>query len=388
MPSIFDQFPSQAPVDVAGTPFQDQPSAVSKLLFGKPEGPDVRDPQKMAPARYIVAGGKTHDPAQDAAWDDATASPNAKRVREIMGSEPMKRLMDLANFLGPGPKMPVRAMAPEGPKGIRAYHGSPHDFDRFDLSRIGSGEGAQAYGHGLYFAEGENVAKYYRDALSKKPAVDGKPLLDQNYNVTTSTGHPYLDKTLREAFGDIDLARDTLMANIKSEPWTGGTGDFWKKASDRRVAESKTALDALDEMQKSGRLGHVSSGRMYEVNIKADPDQFLDYDGPLDPKVQEILNPITGKLAAHEGVGRALEYAKKYMRMAGDDRIPEQLLREAGIPGIKYKDQGSRGAEGGTSNYVVFDDQLIDIIKKYGLAGLLAGGGALSQGGGGDGDAY
>jgi hypothetical protein len=66
-----------------------------------------------------------------------------------------------------------------------------------------------------------------------------------------------------------------------------------------------------------------------------------------------------------------------------------QKLREAGIPGIRYKDAGSRGMEGGgTNNLVVFDDKLIEIIRKYGIAGLLAGGGALSQGGGSGGDAY
>ena len=45
---------------------------------------------------------------------------------------------------------------------IKAYHGSPYDFDAFDVSKIGSGEGAQAYGHGLYFAEDVRVAKSYR----------------------------------------------------------------------------------------------------------------------------------------------------------------------------------------------------------------------------------
>ena len=49
---------------------------------------------------------------------------------------------------------------------LKAYHGSPHDFDRFDLSKIGTGEGAQAYGHGLYFAEKEAVARSYRDSLT------------------------------------------------------------------------------------------------------------------------------------------------------------------------------------------------------------------------------
>src|SRR5262245_8120346 len=43
-------------------------------------------------------------------------------------------------------------------KGIRAYHGSPYDFERFDLGKIGTGEGAQAYGHGLYFAENPATA--------------------------------------------------------------------------------------------------------------------------------------------------------------------------------------------------------------------------------------
>src|SRR4029453_2036207 len=50
-------------------------------------------------------------------------------------------------------------------KGIKAYHGSPHDFEQFSLAKIGTGEGAQAYGHGLYFAEKPEVAKQYRDAL-------------------------------------------------------------------------------------------------------------------------------------------------------------------------------------------------------------------------------
>ena len=51
-------------------------------------------------------------------------------------------------------------------------------------------------------------------------------------------------------------------------------------------------------------------------------------------------------------------------------------MQRSGIKGIRYKDQGSRGTDGGTSNYVVFDDQIIEILKKYGIAGLAALGGA------------
>jgi hypothetical protein len=48
-----------------------------------------------------------------------------------------------------------------------AYHGSPHIFDRFSLDAIGSGEGAQAYGWGLYFAGKKAIAQFYRDKLTQ-----------------------------------------------------------------------------------------------------------------------------------------------------------------------------------------------------------------------------
>jgi hypothetical protein len=57
----------------------------------------------------------------------------------------------------------------------------------------------------------------------------------------------------------------------------------------------------------------------------------------------------------------------------GPKKATEQL-RERGIPGIRYLDAGSRGAGDGSRNYVVFDDSLIDIIRKYGIAGLMMGG--------------
>ena len=48
----------------------------------------------------------------------------------------------------------------------RAYHGSPHKFDKFSLDKIGTGEGAQAYGYGLYFASKKEIAEHYRRLLA------------------------------------------------------------------------------------------------------------------------------------------------------------------------------------------------------------------------------
>ena len=47
--------------------------------------------------------------------------------------------------------------------GILAYHGTPHTIQgKFDINKVGTGEGAQAYGHGMYFAENPAVAKEYQ----------------------------------------------------------------------------------------------------------------------------------------------------------------------------------------------------------------------------------
>ena len=52
-------------------------------------------------------------------------------------------------------------------------------------------------------------------------------------------------------------------------------------------------------------------------------------------------------------------------------------LRAAGVKGVKFKDARSRGSEGGTNNYVIFDDKLITILKKYGIPMTAGAGGAM-----------
>jgi hypothetical protein len=103
------------------------------------------------------------------------AGGDAKAASEAFGegrygAAALNALMAAMDFV------PVLGALPAAAKGIRAFHGSPHDFDRFDMSKIGTGEGAQAYGHGLYFAESEGVAKSYRDDLGDwTDYIDGGP---------------------------------------------------------------------------------------------------------------------------------------------------------------------------------------------------------------------
>jgi hypothetical protein len=283
-------------------------------------------------------------------------------------------------------------------KGIRAYHGSPHGFEKFDISKIGTGEGAQAYGHGLYFADNEKVAQQYRDALAPHSAtLDGKTL-----------------DTPGEYWG----AHDAL----EQDDWRKAKAlDYYSKQSgpaEERLRATRdwyrdqpdmvAAIDALD-------LGTKSRGHMYEVNINADPDAFLDWDKPLSEQ-PGMLEKLAGREGMHEitpdltgqgayfranrmaypikgedgrwGPGGAT-YEESLALAGGDPKrvnrmmngLPadkRQALEQAGIPGIKYLDAGSRSGGEGSRNYVVFSDEIIDIVKKYGIAGAL-GAGLITQ---------
>ncbi len=90
-------------------------------------------------------------------------------------SEAARGAVDVAlNTLGAGMLGTERGALGTSGGAIKAYHGSPHDFEKFDISKIGTGEGAQAFGHGLYFAENEGVAKQYRRDLSDKTYRTGE----------------------------------------------------------------------------------------------------------------------------------------------------------------------------------------------------------------------
>jgi hypothetical protein len=336
--------------------------------------------------------------------------------------ETMKYLPEVAtNVVGlPG----VMGAVPEGAMGsaaggkIKAYHGSPHDFDRFDMSKIGSGEGAQAYGHGLYFAENENVARQYRDALAGKSLrmADGTPI-DPKKSVDV------IRKSLLEAqpdFGQPTQAAQWIFNRLHAGKAPDAierdiAGMAW---NDSQKAAARHALRATD--------GWKTNPKMYEVNINAHPDQFLDWDKPIKGRpALEAISERSAKSFPHIKDNPDLTGQGLYQSFAGhrggNPVAATEGLAEAGIPGIKYLDQGSRvfnpaghardldiaeqlmaeakrvgdprliaDAESKiaaataklqpqqTSNYVLFDDSLIEILRKYGLAGLL-GGGAASQ---------
>lgn len=273
---------------------------------------------------------------QDAGLVSANRNPVAEALAAIAGPMAVQQAGPklfaaeqamAANMAAPAP---LNA-ATRGQGGAIVWHGSPHKFDKFDASKIGTGEGAQAYGHGLYLAENQKVAEAYKES-----------------NLMMS---PRARMVLDDAGGD--LRKAAVLAKEKAA----------------RMPEYKAAAEELAAAQL---------GSLYKVDL---PDsaiaKMLDWDKPLSkqsPEVQKAVESIkanlTGPFSADMTGDQLLRHIQSTLKSVG--RGPEKaegLLGAQGIPGIRYLDGGSRGTGQGTSNYVVFpgNESLLQILERNGL---------------------
>jgi hypothetical protein len=256
---------------------------------------------------------------------------------------------------------------------LMAFHGTPHRFaaeegaplGRFRSEKIGSGEGAQAYGYGTYFAEAPGVAKGYQTALSGYSA-DGKRLPSDIGMIVSNYG------------GDVTAAIADKQRQI--DKWSTRQDRLGEKVAVNIVKGLQDDISKLSALQGK-RL--ESTGSLYTVDI---PDEMigkmLDWDKPLSqqPKaVQEfadkILNDPRRKQAGFTGgktnaFGEEMTGADFYNTLKatwlfGGEKGGVEAARQAGIPGVRYLDAGSRGAGDGTRNIVVFpgEEDKVKILK-------------------------
>ena len=351
---------------------------------------------------------------------------------------------------------------------IRAYHGSGSEFDEFKFNQfMSTGEGAQAYGSGGYFAQREGTAKSYRDALSApryefagEPAdliytsdirqrfsnqfdalVDDEALAefklnflddyvegltenakkDFDYDQASEALDVFISEqiqlggvsgnssfNLRSAFGDFDVADQveqsltrsgifddvekltTILANISQADSPSTLPYALSNLSPREV-------ELYEEFVKPKLEFKKNPGFMYEVEIDATADELIDHDALAkdQPQViramQEIyfdeLQRITGDDIDLMGdikkpedvplfdlnindttIGGDLYKNMAQMNAMGGPAGLSEKLKEKGIKGIQYSDAQTRFSKGDkTKNYVIFDDKIVEIMRRYGV---------------------
>jgi hypothetical protein len=264
------------------------------------------------------------------------------------------------NFAGQfeGLGTPQNFMGPFGFGGITAFHGSPYKFDKFDMKKLGTGEGAQAYGHGLYFAENPDVAKNYAPR-------------DLNYE--NKLMGLYKKAESRGNYDAMEVLESAMLHRTPGELQT----------------QYPNARDLIDEIAK---LQSKAAFSLYKVDI---PDEavakMLDWDAPLSQQPSTVKSLVESIQRIPDGEWAAMVKAAQeggndkfglgisalaairrgdvktgadLVNVVGNSLQGSAALRNHGIPGIKYLDQGSREGGKGTSNFVVFDDQIPKIIGR------------------------
>jgi len=281
-----------------------------------------------------------------------------------------------------------------------AWHGSPHDFENFSLHAIGTGEGHQTYGWGLYFAGEKAVAEHYRHALTgsaplqifgKFPSPDDPVLGAIASGLEIEMARPGADAlgAIRNVKADVERSIAHYDERIaKTSPQFVGTIENYSKTRERYVKQR----DILDAM-KPEDIKTPPRGSLYGVELP-EHGELLDYDKPISEQSEQVRAAADALVKEHSGYpaneverggkpppypsasgepyqgfatladANGSEFYDYLVEKTGSPQAASEALRAAGVPGLKYLDQGSRAKGEGTHNYVIWDDRRISITSK------------------------
>ncbi|GEM_PF-2523598 len=223
-----------------------------------------------------------------------------------------------------------------------AYHGTPHTVDRFSLQKIGTGEGNQTFGWGMYFASRREVAEHYRGGVG-------------GANERTDELRPAaLAAIKRNGLLGFDTAGEALGAVRRHSDFA----ERWELDTE----EDAAALRAYRE----------SFGNLYQVEVPEDSD-LLDWDQHLTDqpaRVRQALEVEQERYRSSDGVegayvsGRGDQIYRQFVRTYGSPEAASRRLGELGIPGLRYLDGASRSEGIGSRNYVIWDEaQVSDPLR-------------------------
>lgn len=245
-----------------------------------------------------------------------------------------------------------------------AYHGTPHSFDKFSLDAMGTGEGAQAYGWGMYFAGKKGVADYYRKSLANKPAI--ADILDR-WGVDDSNLAGFIAEDILQKNGDLERVANNVekLKRDDDEKWFTDNID--------------RAVKLLRE--RPDQFADVNHGNLYEVDVP-DNSELLDWDIPLSEQSEAVQSAVKkifkgmkpdGLMKNLDGslemdargafVYEELGHWVQERENSKDrwDKLGSQELNKYGIKGLRYLDGNSRRHKKGHHNYVIWDEEAVTV---------------------------
>lgn len=274
-----------------------------------------------------------------------------------------------------------------------AWHGSPHDFDEFDLGAIGSGEGNQAHGWGLYFAKKKSVSRNYQKVLSKRLGTtnpklfkveipDEKTMLDED-KYFKEQNKDVVNKIV-SAVNDLDIdKRKALLSHYKEHPSYPVNKEYEKilgkiqsvkqdreyivealtnnvnKIKEKIAREAATEYGYNFDELKADNTFEMAKKLIGEINEKLSAlEKEKEVEGAKEKiKEDKILESIGDTFTKTPYTGRDVYVALS--KAFGGDKGASEFLNSVDVKGITY--------DGYTDGrcYVVFDDKAIKVIEKY-----------------------
>jgi len=303
----------------------------------------------------------------------AEAVRNPRMVAEALkqtGQRAMSGPLGLGEVIGENVNM-MRVPGKPVMHELDVYHGTPHRFPateanplgEFDASKIGTGEGAQAYGHGIYLAQAPGTAEIYKRGLAEDViAVDGNRIAaKRSVEARRDPESIAVNALISAKSGQVDDPFATAMQRL------GG------KYGPRNEYDAK-AIEVIRDWRNRGAKIE-EGGVMYKADL---PDEMigrmLDWDKPIKDQPEAVRKAID-RIESEFGM-RNQPYKNQEATgfwygaltdTVGGQQNASKLLKEYGVPGIAYLDAGSRGQGGtGTRNFVVFpgEEKKVRILER------------------------
>lgn len=339
-----------------------------RQYYGEPETA-LHDPAIDARGHYPWPTGfdKPVVPPQEARNAGRPDDPFVRGAREYVGSDAVARGSyglgqvlaetygkgregDLTGALENAPLLAAAALPVPGAKRmpatrienpIQVYHGSPHNFEKFDASKIGTGEGAAAYGHGLYFAENPKVALEYRKNLSKQSSspymeytvrtpYGGELKIPSDRSGYTGTTEGLNEHIAPELHHAVNLIYWDGPAKAKAftKQWLNDAYEGKGIYPDRGPEYYQKLYDYVRQIKKPDIS--VSKGRTYEAALHARPEEFLEWNSPLSKQsdqVREALGQAPIDMSRERARLAELEAMRPFNNSRAHERASEEAIR-------------------------------------------------------------
>ena len=248
----------------------------------------------------------------------------------------------------------------------KAYHGSPYTFDHFDLGAIGTGEGNQAHGWGLYFAQDKKIAENYKDILG---ANSGEVITGKTKYKINEDGDWYDENTgnIIDDITPLSMALTEVLETGNSNKAIEHLQEFIKskegKTAQTVISQVKRAKEAIKLLKKNEFAGHEQK-TAFEVEIPEDNELIDEFKNINEQprKVQAAIRKAWKEIGYKPSALQYMSGREFYKQLAselGGEKAASEKLNSLGVKGITYD-----GLVDGKC-FVVFDDKAIQIINRY-----------------------